>query len=107
MNSQSSWDDQKLEVFYQSFVTHVAEEQILRKHQQELYEAVFRKEDKDNNTSSGLLQLTVQISRQLNDMQLWQDRQKTFVGGVFFTVTAVWFFLTEAGHKLFALLQKL
>jgi hypothetical protein len=108
------WSDEKLELFHKEFITHVAEfhehignESYEQQQQQELHDAVFRKEDKEENVPPGILQLIARISTQIHDMRVWQDRQKTFIGGVMFTVSAVWFFLTEAGHKLFQLWGKL
>jgi len=114
MGNESRWSDDKLEEFHQEFLQHVNEfhehignESFEQKQQQELHDAVFRKEDLDNQVTPGLLQLTARISSQLYAIQVWQDRQKTFVGGIIFAISAVWFFLTEAGHKLFELWSKL
>lgn len=105
------WNDDKIEALYQEFRDHVAEfrehvgaEAFEQRQQQELYEAVFRKGDVDTGAPPGLLQLTARISSQLHDIKVWQDRQKTFIGGMLFAVTSIWFVLTEAGHKLLALL---
>ena len=105
--SEARWSDEKLEQFYGEFKEHKRLEEQEQRQSQEIYDAVFQKADPDTNTPPGLLQLTAQISRQLHEMCVWQDRQKTFVGGVVFACAAVWFVLTEAGHKFFALLQKL
>lgn len=101
------WSDDRLEQFYREFMEHKRLEELEQKQNQEIYDAVFQKADPDTNTPPGLLQITAQISKQLHDIRVWQDRQKTFVGGVIFTCSATWFVLTEAGHKFFVLLQKL
>lgn len=101
------WSDDKLQAFYDEFHDHTKSEEEEHGQQKELYEAVFRKEDKEIGTPPGLLQLTAQINAQLKEMKIWQDRQKTFVGGVIFAISAVWFVLTDVGHKIFVLFQKL
>lgn len=105
------WSDEKLETFYQEFRGHVDEfhehlrnSDTERQQQHDLYVAIFRKEDPDAGSPPGLLQLTARINAQLHDISVWQDRQKTFLGGALFAITSVWFVLTEAGHKLLALL---
>lgn len=104
---ESRWSDEKLSDFYAEFKEHKRLEELEQKQNQEIYDAVFQKADPDTNTPPGLLQATATISRQLHDMRVWQDRQKTFVGGAVFAVSALWFVLTEAGHRFIALFQKL
>jgi len=101
------WSDERLEQFYRDFKDHALLEKLEQKQNQEIYDAVFQKADTDTNTPPGLLQSTAQIAKQLHDMRVWQDRQKTFVGGAIFACSAVWFVLTGAGQKLLVLLQKL
>jgi hypothetical protein len=107
MTEKQRWSDTELERFHQEFRTHVATEKQERDQQQELYEAVFRKEDKEANVPPGLLQMMSRMSDQMLEMQIWQDRQKTFIGGIVFTVSAVWFFLSDAGPKISALLKRM
>jgi hypothetical protein len=101
------WSDEKLDVFHHEFQdftakfdAHIGDESYEQRQQQELYAAVFQKADPDTNTPPGLLQMVTQVSRQMHSLQIWQDRQKTFIGGAFFAISALWFFLTEVGHKL-------
>lgn len=103
--NKSRWSDDKLQQFYEEFQSHIRTETAEHRQQQELYDAVFRKADADTNTPPGLMQLTMQISVQLRDMRIWQDRQKTFVGGVMFALSAAWFFVTDLGHKLIGLIK--
>lgn len=114
MPETKRFSDEKLQDFYsefrahvKEFQTHVGKEEQEHKQQQELHDAIFRKEDSDTNTPPGLLQLTMRINTQLSDMRKFQDRQKSFVGGVLFTVSSIWFFLTDAGQKLADLWHKL
>jgi len=107
MENNRRWGDQALEKFHQEFIEHVAEfrthidnESFEQQQQQELHNAVFRKEDTEANIPPGLLQLTSRISMQLHSIQIWQDRQKTFVGGMIFAVSSFWFFLSDAGPKM-------
>lgn len=99
------WSDAELEVFHQEFLKHVADEEKERSQQQEIYDAIFRKGDPDRGIPPGLLITTATISAQLHDLRVWQDRQKTFIGGAAFAVTCMWLFLTEIGHKLLGLLK--
>ena len=101
------WSDEKLDKFHQEFQifagkfdSHIGDESFEQQQQQELYNAVFRKEDTEANVPPGLLQLTSRISMQLHSIQIWQDRQKTFVGGMIFAVSSFWFFLSDAGPKM-------
>jgi hypothetical protein len=104
---KARWSDDKLEEFHNEFKSHMETEKIEQHQQQALYDAVFRKEDKEANVPPGLLQMMSRMNEQMLDMQIWQDRQKTFVGGVVFTVSALWFFLSDAGPKILAFLKRL
>lgn len=112
MNSR--WSDEKLDEFHLEFLsfsgkfdTHLKVEEEELEQQKALYAAVFQKEDKETNTPPGLLQMTMRVSNQLHVMQIWQDRQKTFIGGVLFTISSMWFFLTDAGPTLLSWFKKL
>jgi hypothetical protein len=102
-----SWSDERLEQFYGEFKEHKRLEALEQKQNQEIYDAVFQRADPYTNTPPGLLQATAQISKQLHDIAVRQDRQKIAVRTAVATCSAVWFLLTDAGHKFFALLQKL
>ena len=65
-----------------------------------LYNAVFQQEDKARNIPAGLLQQNARIAEQLREIQIWQDRQKTFIGGVTFAVTSVGFLLSSFGSDI-------
>jgi len=101
------WSDDKLDEFHHDFQifagkfdAHIGDEAYEQKQQQELYAAVFQREDPEKNVPPGLLQMVSQVSKQMHDLKVWQDRQKTFIGGAVFAITSMWFFLTEIGHKL-------
>lgn len=72
----------------------------LNRRVEEVREALFRREDKDRGVPPGLIQLTTRIADKLDRMETRQDRQKTFVGGVVFAISAVLFFLTDGASKL-------
>lgn len=101
------WSDNDLEQFLAQFIAHLEEESPMHRQQSELYAAVFRKEDKDSNTPPGLLQLTARISQQMEDMKVWQDRHKTFLGGAMFALSCLGFFFTDIGHKVMATIKGL
>ena len=62
-----------------------------------LFNAVFQQEDPARNIPAGLLQQNARIAKQLRDIQIWQDRQKTFIGGVTFAITSIGFLLSTFG----------
>ncbi len=101
------WSDSDLTVFHQEFRDHVAKEDKEQAQQQDIFDAIFRKEDKDLGTPPGLLQMMAQTNAQILDMRIRNDRHKTFVGGVVFTLSAVWVFVSEIWHRLFEVTQKL
>lgn len=101
------WSDDRLEQFYGEFREHKRLEELEQKQNQEIYDAVFQRADPDTNTPPGLLQATAQISKQIHDIAVRQDRQKIAVRTAIATCSAVWFLLTDAMHKFFALLQRL
>jgi len=101
------WSDERLEQFYGEFREHKLNEALEQKQNQEIYDAVFQRADPDTNTPPGLLQATAQISKQLHDIAVRQDRQKIAVRTAIATCSAVWFVLTGAGQKFLMLLQRL
>ena len=101
------WSDQDLEKFHAEFRRHVETEGPMHRQQLELYEAVFRLEDKELGRPPGLLQLTSQINAQMRDMRILQDRQKTFIGGVMFAITSAACFFTDTAQNIISLIKKL
>lgn len=100
MNESRRWGDADLEKFHREFKDHIAEEDPMHRQQKELYDAVFREGDEKRGTPPGLLELTARIADELKDIRIWQDRQKTFVGGVVFTLSSVWFVLSDMGPRI-------
>lgn len=101
------WSDDKLQKFYDDFTAHIATEKIEHQQQQALYTAVFQQEDREKNVPAGLLQMMSRIASQHQEMRIWQDRQKTFIGGIIFTVSALWFFISDLGPRILLALKKL
>lgn len=86
---------------------HMNEEKVERDQQQEIYDALFRKENEDENISPGLVQMVSRINKDLKEMRIWQDRQKTFAGGVIFATSSVWFLFSDGIPKLVAFFKRL
>lgn len=101
------WSDEKLEQFYQAFLEHVITERDEQTDQRALHEAVFRKEDKDAGVPPGLIQLVVRMDARLDTIERFHFKQRTFIGGVLFAITSIWFFLTDVGPDLAKWLKKL
>lgn len=101
------WSDEKLEEFYQQFVAHRLQEEGDRQKQQDMYDALFRKEDADSNVAPGIVQLMVRTAEDVKVLRIAADRQKTFLGGVLFAITSLWFFFTDIGPELFKWLKTL
>lgn len=106
-NQRMRWSDMELESFHADFKRHVEEEIPMHMQQKALYEAIFRLEDKTIGQPPGLLQTVAQINEQMHEMRVWQDRQKTFVGGIVFAISAVSFFLTDSAHRLMNIVKGL
>lgn len=106
-NPRSRWSDAELEKFHSEFLKHDVEERARLVRHDQLYEAVFRKEDPDTGTPPGLLQLCSRMSADVSAMKVANDRQKRFIGGVVFAFTSMAFFLTDSAHKLMELLRRL
>ena len=100
------FSDSKLQDFYQEFREHCLGEDKDREQQKALHEAVFRLENVDLGIPPGLLQLTRQISDHVLELRVRDDRRKTFIGGMIFTVSAVWVFLSGILPKLLEWLHK-
>lgn len=107
MPNNNRWSDEKLEEFYQSFLEHQRIGNVERAQQQEMYDALFRKEDPDSNVAPGIVQLMVRTAEDVKVLRIAADRQKTFIGGVLFAVTSIWFFLTDVGPDMAKWLKKL
>lgn len=105
MSESKRWSDEKIEEFHAEFRHHMVVEEQEREQQQEMYDALFQKEDRDSNTPAGLVQAMGRLSADIRDMKIAQDRQKTFIGGVMFAFTAMGFFFTDSAHKVFAWLK--
>lgn len=107
MTEAKRWSDERLETFYQEFKMHLEDEAREKAQQKELYQAVFQKEDLDSNTPAGLIQMMARMSKDLRDLKIAADRQKTFIGGVMFAFGAVGFFFTDTAHKVLGFLKGL
>lgn len=106
-DSRSRWSDAELERFHAEFQDHdLRERERLQRHDL-LYTAVFRKEDLDEGTPPGLLQLCSRMAADLAEMKQANDRQKRFIGGVIFAFTSMAFFLTDSAHKLMEFLRRI
>lgn len=101
------WSDKELEAFHQEFLDHIAPENRAHAQQQDLYDAIFRLEDKDRGVPPGLMQITARIAASVEELQERDRRQRTFIGGVLFALGSLGFFLTDSAHKLIALLKSL
>jgi hypothetical protein len=104
---RTRWSDAELEKFHADFLRHDEHERARLLRYDQLYEAVFRKEDRDAGAPPGLLQLCSRMSGDLTEMKIANDRQKRFVGGVVFAFTSMAFFLTDSAHKLMDILKRL
>lgn len=100
------FSDAKLEEFYQQFIAHCRTEERDRKQQQEMFDALFRQEDLSRNIAAGVVQLMVRTAGDVKALRIAADRQKTFIGGVLFAITAIWFLLTDVGPVLVDKLKK-
>lgn len=105
--SETEWSKERLDKFYQEFQAHAEQERIEREQQHELHVAVFQKEDKESNTPAGVLQLLSRVDARLSSMEITADRQKNFIGGVFFAFAAVGFFFTDTAHRVLGFLKGL
>ena len=85
------------------FQQHLADAEKERRQQQEIHDALFRKENVDENDGPGIIQLMGRINQQLLEMRITYDRQKTFIGGVIFTCSAAWLFLGDVAKMLSSL----
>lgn len=99
--------DAQLEEFYQEFQAHLKREEDQRVQQQEMYDALFRKGDPDSNVAPGIVQLMVRTAEDVKVLRIAADRQKTFIGGMLFAVTSIWFFFTDIGPELAKWIKKM
>ena len=107
MGEQKRWSDDKLSEFHEEFLQHMAVEESERAQQQKIYDALFQKQDKDTNTPPGVVQLLGQIDSRLEAMEISNDRQKRFDGGVMFAFSCMGFLFTDSAHKLITWLKGL
>ena len=101
------WSDDRMAQFYREFKEHLAPEREAAEQQKEIYDAIFRKEDADKNIGPGVIQLLAQVNARTVSMEIANDRQKRFVGGIVFAIGALGFFLTDSAHKLMSVLRGL
>lgn len=101
------WSDERLEQFHAEFREHRKIEDEEHMQQREMYEALFRQEDKDKNIGPGIVQLMARLDERTKAMEIAADRQKRFVGGVMFAFTCMGFLFTDSAHKLLAWLRSI
>lgn len=106
-HQEGRWSDEKLEKFYQEFQMHLADEEHEKHQQGEMHAALFQLENTDTNTPAGLVQLCARMSKDIRDMKIAADRQKTFIGGVMFAFTAMGFIFTDTFHKVWGFIKGL
>lgn len=100
------FSDAKLEEFHQEFIEHRKLEEKERQQQREMYEALFRQEDLGKNIGPGVVQLMVRLSDDVKALRVAADRQKTFIGGVLFAITSIWFFVSDIVPNLVQWIKK-
>lgn len=105
--TRQRWSDDQLEEFYREFKSHLKVEEQERRQQQEMYDAMFRQEDRAKNVAPGIVQLMVKTAGHVETLRIAADRQRTFIGGVLFALTAIWFFVTDVGPVLADKLRRL
>lgn len=99
------FSDERLNQFYAEFQKHCIEERTVKGQAEEMYEAIFRKQDHELGSPPGILQSLAMISERLHEMETMQVRHKTFIAGVAFAASAIWIFLTDIGVKLLSFLS--
>lgn len=99
---KTRWSDEKLQEFFESFQHHLQFEEQEKKQQEQIYDALFHKEDPDNNTGPGIVQLLGQINQRLSRLENTATQQKSFLGGAIFAVSCMAVFLTDSLQKLVA-----
>ena len=107
MSEAKRWSDDKLSEFHEEFLKHMVTEEDERVQRHKIYDALFQKQDKDTNTPPGVVQLLGQIDSRLEAMEISNDRQKRFVGGVMFAFTCMGFLFTDSAHKVLSWLKGL
>lgn len=99
------FSDDSLRQFYSEFQKHCHDERMIQQKADEMYVAIFRKQDLELGSPPGILQSLSIISERLHAMEDLQTRHKTFIAGVAFAASAVWIFLTDIGVKLLSFLS--
>lgn len=89
----------------QTLADHVVLEDSEHRQQQEIYEALFRQEDKGRGIPAGVIQMLDRIDMRVTAMEIMADRQKRFIGGFIFAFGCMAFFLTDSFHRLVAALK--
>ena len=114
MSAAPRWSDEKLDEFHSDFKRfetkfdqHIDDEAFEQRQQQELYVAVFQKENIDENVPPGLLQLVSRISHNLESINIAQNKQKIFTSGAIAAAMVFWGIISGAGRTLFQWLSKL
>lgn len=102
---KTRWSDEKLQEFFEAFQHHLKFEDEEKKQQQQIYDALFHKEDPDSNTGPGVVQLLGQINQRLSRLEATSASQKSFIGGAVFAVSCMAVFLTDSLQKLVALFK--
>ena len=104
---ETRWSDSKLQEFYESFQRHQSFEDAQKTQQDQIFDALFHKEDPDSNIGPGVIQLLSQINARLTRLESTNQQQRTFVGGVLFACSCVAVFLTDSVSKLIQLVRGL
>ena len=114
MSAAPRWSDEKLDEFHSDFkafavqfVQHMGDDKAAKSQQEELYTAIFQKENRDENVPPGLLQLVSRISQNLESINTLQSRQKIFTSGAIAAAMVFWGIISGAGRTLFQWLSKL
>lgn len=101
------WSDDRLEDFYREFSAHIKQEEAQSTQQSEIHRALFQRADPEANTPPGVIQLLSQLDTRTRTMEIANDRQKRFVGGVLFAFSCMGFFFTDTAHKVLAFFRSL
>ena len=106
-DAEMRFSDDALLKFRAEFDEHVQSETKDREMLSHIYEALFRKEDKDTNVSPGAFQLLVQIGTRMQALEVAAVRQKTFIGGGLATLAIVGSLFTDTAHKVIGIIKGL
>lgn len=101
------WSDERLETFHQEFRAHIEAEKEEMQQQAEVHRALFQRADPEANIPAGVIQLLSQLDARTRTMEIANDRQKRFVGGVLFAFSCMGFFFTDTAHKVMGFFKSL